>query len=104
MLLLKEGVVLEGTKYINAILAAVQTVYSGHEWPVTITAGRDGVHSTHSYHYQGRAVDVRFWDVPEGDRERVAQEIRDKLAHFYDVVVESDHYHIEADRKRENLR
>lgn len=103
MLQLKDGVVLAGTPYTNAILAAVQEVYTANGWDTVITAGRDGRHGPKSYHYQDRACDIRFWCVPHEKREEIAQVIRGKLPVYYDVVVEEDHYHIEADRVKEAL-
>lgn len=103
MLLLKDGVVLVGNRYTNAILQAVQTVYEARGWNTVITAGKDSHEHKISYHNDGRALDIRFWDVPVDQRERVAQAFRDKLPKYYDVVVEKDHYHIEADAKKEGV-
>lgn len=101
MLLLKDGVILAGNKYTNEILRAVQEVYARYNSAVIVTAGRDGTHGEHSYHYTDRACDIRFWDIPPEKRRAVAAEIKTKLPAFYDVVFEIDHYHIEADAKRE---
>ena len=103
MLLLKDGVQINGNKYINAILTAVQTVYDLHNWPAVITAGRDGHEGKVSYHNDNRALDIRFWDVPPEQRRAVAAAITAKLPAYYDVVVERDHFHIEADAKKEGL-
>jgi hypothetical protein len=101
MLTLKDGCVITGNKYTNKILETVQFVYFRHGWNVVITSGDDGEHSEHSYHAQHRALDVRFWDIPPEERRAVAQEIRTLLPSYYDVVLESDHYHIEADAFKE---
>ena len=50
---------------------------------------------------QDRALDVRFWNVPEVDRVFVKQQLQSALPGFYDVVQESDHFHIEADAVKE---
>ena len=97
---LKDGVVLAGNKYINTMLWALDTAYAPET--CTITAGRDGKHGEHSLHYQDRAVDARFWNV--ADKEAMAQRIRTLLPHYYDVVVEKDHFHIEADKKKEGVK
>ena len=110
MLQLKEGVIIAGNKYTNAILAAVQDVYRRHDWPVTITSGRDS-HDT-GYHPLDRALDIRVIMIPPAQRDNVAAEIRAELPYFYDVVNETErvdhgvvvkgaHFHIEADAKRE---
>jgi hypothetical protein len=103
MLLLKDGVQLNGNKYINAILTAVQTVFDSHGWLVTVTAGRDGHEGKVSYHNDNRALDIRFWDVPAEQRRQVGVEIAAKLPPYYDVLVETNHFHIEADAKKEGL-
>lgn len=100
---LKDGVQLYGNQYINAMIQAVQIAFGDHDIPlVTITAGFDGAHGEGSYHYQHRAIDVRFWNVPADQHQSVAATIREYLPRFYDVVIESDHYHIEADAKKES--
>lgn len=99
MLMLKDGVVLAGNRYINAMLYAVQTVYTPYGWDVVVTSGRDS-HNT-GYHPQDRAIDVRFWMVPREARLSVAARIRTLLPAYYDLIVEPDHYHIEADARKE---
>lgn len=102
MLQLKDRVVIRGNQYINAILRAVQIVYARYNIDPVITSGDDGKHGIKSYHYKNRALDIRFWQIPFETREHVAQEIRAELPPYYDVVVEADHYHIEADEVKEH--
>lgn len=99
MLTLKEGVVLAGNRYINAMLQAVQTVYESRGWAVVVTSGRDS-HDT-GYHPLDRAVDIRYWMIPREARLSVAARIRTLLPAYYDLIVEPDHYHIEADARKE---
>ena len=101
ILQLKEGVIVRGNKYINKILEAVQLVYAKHEWNMVVTSGNDSTHSVGSYHGQDRALDIRFWDIPAEHRRGVADEITALLPGYYDVVMETDHYHIEADAQKE---
>lgn len=102
MFQLKWGVVVAGNEYTNAIMRAVQLAYARYGLgEVVLTAGRDGKHGPKSYHYQDRALDIRFWQIKEEDRGKVAAWIKAELPPFYDVVVESDHYHIEADAEKE---
>jgi hypothetical protein len=101
---LKDGVLVAGNKYTNAIMTATQAVYGKHGWDVVVTAGRDGKHSEKSLHYEDRALDIRFWMIPEDHREGVAAEIRARLPVWYDVVIEGDHYHIEADKVKEGKK
>lgn len=98
---LKAGVVLHGNKYINAILMAAQLVYTRHGQNLVVTSGDDGVHGPNSYHPKHRALDIRFWDILPEDRRKVGDEIRALLPPYYDVVMESDHFHVEADEQKE---
>jgi hypothetical protein len=80
---------------------------------LTITAGCEGeagdkVHHYMSLHYPenspsgfGRAIDIRTWDVGmEHVKEKFLEAARILLGKDFDVVVESDHIHIELDPKR----
>lgn len=100
MLQLKAGVVLVGNVYTNTILDAVQRAFARHAVDLIVITEGLGNHAT-GYHPQGRALDIRFWGIKPEKREAVAQTIRDFLPAYYDVVVEVDHYHIEADAKKE---
>lgn len=66
---------------------------------VTITSGRDGKHSSTSLHYCGRAVDLRIRDLPypEKTSKLIAGKLKYILGSDYDVILESDHIHIEYD-------
>lgn len=99
---LKDGTVLKGNKYINEMLRVVQIVYGDYgEVCAVVTSGNDSKHGPNSYHAQDRAIDVRFWGIKEEDRTQVAINLRKWLPAFYDVVTEPDHYHLEADAKKE---
>lgn len=63
----------------------------------TITAGKDGKHSTNSQHYLGLAVDVRIKDW-KCDVTTLARVIAMTLGSDYVVVQESDHLHIQLGR------
>lgn len=99
MIQLKDGVLVAGNRYTNEMFRALETAYDELGLDVTVTAGRDGKHGEHSYHYRDRALDVRFWGVI--DKPRLAQRLKELLPPFYDVVVEKDHYHLEADATKE---
>lgn len=101
ILQLKDGVVIHGNKYTNAIMQAAQLVYARYEVNVVVTSGDDGQHGVNSYHPKHRALDLRFWDIQPEKRRSVAEEIRQLLPAYYDVVMETDHFHIEADAKKE---
>ena len=67
-----------------------------------ITSCRDGRHSTKSWHYKGRAVDLRTNDLPEATTLRIELALREELDHEFDVLLEglgtsNEHIHIEFD-------
>lgn len=81
---------------------------------VVVTSASDSVHSVNSMHYIGRAFDLRcFGDRPGGLRdpsggdvtERVQRDLAELwtrrlgvfLSSDYDVILESDHIHVEHD-------
>jgi hypothetical protein len=99
VILLEDGVVVVGNRYTREIMTALQRAYGEISLTCTLTAGLDGKHGATSYHYQGRALDVRRWNVP--DIESLAARIRALLPKYYDVIVEKTHLHIEADTKKE---
>lgn len=91
-------VIIPDNEYIQRIQHVVDKVWQGVGLPeATCTSGQDGQHGPNSYHAKGRALDIRFWDILE----LVAQRIRVLLPRYYDVVVEKDHFHIEADAVKE---
>jgi len=64
-----------------------------------LTSTYDGTHSTGSLHYSNDAVDVR---IPRAPMEEVVQAVEDLkriLGKDYDVLLESDHIHVEFDPK-----
>lgn len=101
MLRINLGVVLVGNKYIDALLQAIQIVYGRHGWDALVSSGLEDSHSPASYHPQGRALDLSFWVVPPDLRQSVAQELRAVLPAYFDVIVEENHYHLEADARKE---
>lgn len=78
-----------------ALKALAQVWQNWGQDELTITHGRDGIHSPGSLHYYGLAVDVRTWAFKEAEKQQVAAELRELLP-GYDVVVEPTHLHVEA--------
>ena len=83
--------------YTEAIEKAVNQVYGEYGLNPVCTSGNDSKHGKNSYHYQDRALDIRFWDILGV----VAAKLKKVLPPYYDVVVEMDHIHIEADKVKE---
>jgi hypothetical protein len=87
-----------GNEILEAILVAHQAyIESGEQF--TITALMDGVHMATSLHYKGQAADLRTRDLINTTPYKMAELIRARLSHDYDVVVERDHIHVEYDPK-----
>lgn len=70
---------------------------------VWVTCGPEGEHSPGSCHGCGDAVDLRSRFFSDEQKERIASEVRAKLATEYprqfDFVLEGDHFHLEYDPK-----
>ena len=63
---------------------------------MVVTSGKDGKHGENSLHYKGRAVDLRTRDFTD----IWATKLRMALGKGWDVVVESDHIHVELDDRK----
>lgn len=102
---------------VRAYHSLLRTAPPLHGDVVILTSIDDGRHSKASLHYVGRAMDVRFTgDRPggidmdasrqpahptlEAEAQAWAKRLRQQLGPAYDVVVESDHIHLEWDPKR----
>jgi len=72
--------------------------YMEYKEDTLVTSKRDGVHSSGSLHYIGRAIDTRY---PKAclDRQVFANTLRIALGQDFDVVPEGNHIHIEYDPK-----
>jgi hypothetical protein len=102
MVSLKPGVSLSVLQ--PQILLAVIVVESiwrayGHK-SLVLTSVADGVHRSDSLHYVGNAIDIRTRDLPRSRQELLRTLISQALGAEFDVVLESDHLHIEFDPKR----
>jgi hypothetical protein len=91
-------------KELNSALChvaySVWFVWREYGLTAMLTSGNDSKHMEGSLHYKNLAWDFRIWGIPN------PQEARDKLhkllntkGNDYDVVLESDHLHIEYDVK-----
>lgn len=64
-----------------------------------ITSLCDGRHSKNSLHYFGNAFDIRTRHLSEEEKQDVVVLLAKMLGKDYDVVLESDHIHVEFDPK-----
>jgi len=97
MIKFKDGVPLSGLQ--PDMLYCIDTCNDvfkqfGHDLIVTSTT--DGTHMLNSKHYVGYAIDLRIWHL-EGLESIIRVELEDALGTNYDVVLESDHIHVEFD-------
>ena len=94
----------DNTVNITAILPAlvwalsvIDDVYESHQANAIITSGNDGTHSRTSLHYANAAVDIRMSNVPQNERQQVADQIKNRLGIDFDVILETNplHLHVE---------
>lgn len=100
---LKNGVSLNGVSAriheALTIAARLHEEITGKEQTVTSGAEGyrgDGVHSKNSQHYDGRAADLRVWDILEWYAER----LRRNLSPHITVILERNPPHIHIQEKR----
>lgn len=96
---IKPGVRVRGLS--NEILLAIviaESVYRETQGLMVITSLTDGKHSVGSLHYTGEAVDLRLPSTIVIDQ--VVSQLKSALGSSYDVILETDHIHIEYDPKR----
>ena len=77
-------------------LVICNEVYNEYDAELVITSVNDSTHSNTSLHYNGCAVDLRTRNLKDqAEKERVAQQLVGKLNRDFDVILESDHIHLE---------
>lgn len=93
---IKDGVSIRGLQP-QMVLAAViaEPILNKYDQECVITSGTDGTHSKGSRHYVGLAIDVRTWTL--SNKQQCVKDLQDALSGEFDVVLESDHIHIEYD-------
>lgn len=79
-------------KKLNEI---AKTVWTRDNEELIITSTYEGSHSEGSLHYANLAVDIRR----EKERMFAFNEIKRKMGKDYDVILKTDHIHIEYDPK-----
>jgi|TARA_R110000824_G_scaffold216127_3_gene402723 uncharacterized protein YcbK (DUF882 family) len=98
----KEGVLVNGLK--PEILFGLQIAEGYFESmgisEVVVTSVVDGVHSQGSLHYVGYAADLRIWAIEDNELDEFARGLSEELGVEFDVVLETDHIHMEFQPKR----
>ena len=74
-------------------------VYQSLEIDCVVTSTTDGKHMDDSRHYVGYAIDLRIWNIPADKVSIIHSKLKRALGSNYDVVLESDHFHVEFDPK-----
>ncbi len=97
----KKGVKINNIKpEMVTALIVIEAIYLKYGVELVVTACTDGKHSKGSLHYVGYAIDTRTRNFLTDDIiNQVADDIREALTDEFDVVVESDHLHIEFQPK-----
>lgn len=94
---LKEGVNLEGVQWQMFKAAVIaEAVFAKHGSELTITSANDSKHGPNTLHHKGLALDLRTWQVTGREGALIA-DLKRELGDDYDVVLESDHIHMEFD-------
>lgn len=100
MLKIKEGVSVRGIRpEIMLAITIIQDIFRELNVDCVITSAVDGQHSINSLHYVGFAIDIRNKTIVVGERKRIRNRIKLHLGQEYDVIFETDHYHIEYQPK-----
>jgi hypothetical protein len=85
---------------VVVIACAVANTANAHNLPdMLITSGNDSQHMAGSRHYTDEALDFRTRHLTAEQKSILVQFVKLRLGPDYDVVLESDHLHIEYDPK-----
>ena len=95
----KPGVSVRGIQPATVFgLIICHSVFQDLGETLTVTSGTEGSHSWASLHYVGQAFDIRIRDL-RNEVARVVERLKSALGKEFDVVLESDHIHIEFQPK-----
>lgn len=99
--MIKAGVDLRGLQPQLAIAYTIASwVFSNKTGQrCVITSGSDGKHGPNSLHYKGKALDIRINNLRPDQIHPVYLTLKECLGDQFDVVLESDHLHVEFDPK-----
>ena len=77
----------------------IVSAYQELGYECVVTEGCGGTHSERSRHYDGLALDLRTNHMKADHRLELAVNLSTALGPEFDVVMESDHTHVEWDPK-----
>ena len=94
--MIKNGVDLRGLSSQMAIAYTIATKCYG-QYDCVITSANDSKHGPNSLHYKGQALDLRTRHMNGQGLQAVYHKLKEELGEQFDVVLESDHIHLEWD-------
>jgi hypothetical protein len=95
----KDGVELKTARpeVLEAIQVCAELSLDYTDTTMVVTSIADGHHGANSLHRFGLAFDVRTYYWGRQTQEEMAKRFQDALGNDFDVVLESDHIHVEYD-------
>lgn len=104
----KGGVNLDGLHYLLWYAAAVADyMHQANGWgEATVTSALDGGDAfgarrvANSLHPRGGAIDLRSRDVPAHQQLAFARQLQAQLGSVFQVIHETDHFHIELEMRQ----
>lgn len=98
MIQLKSKVKILGIKpELVLTLMLVNQVFLKYNLHMIITSMLDGQHSDGSLHPYGFAVDIRSRNISRDFIQKIVRDLKEMFDEQLDIVLESDHFHIEFD-------
>jgi len=88
----------EINKYTMTLFQALGSLWKYQPREPVITSANDGKHMADSLHYKNRAWDLRSRDLNEVEQIEFVDSLKKYLGNKWDVILEKDHIHLEADR------
>lgn len=96
---IKPGVRLPTAIAMAVACQVVASVYAARGYDCVITSAMEGRHGRASKHFIGHALDFRTRHVSDERRQPLRAAVAAALGPEFDVVLESDHLHVEYDPK-----
>jgi hypothetical protein len=87
------------TPAMKRACSVAENAFNAYDYILVLTSGRDSVHGPTTLHGDGNAGDFRTRQIRDEIREQIVSDIRRELGKDFDVILESDHLHIEHDPK-----
>lgn len=82
-------------------LMVAESVWRDLKLPdLVVTSLLDGAHSSTSLHYAGAAADLRTNNMTKEQVGAAGSELKARLGLHFDVIIESDHIHLEYQPRR----